>query len=76
MVRFYMAPDSFGMVVEKINDDECEVLWSNSSNPWDKVVRHRRIELFPNRPTNISGSTNASRCSSFLPGYGGKKNER
>ena len=39
MVRFYMTPDSFGMVVEKINDDECEVLWSNFSNPWDKVVR-------------------------------------
>jgi len=39
MVRFYMDPNSIGTVVERIDDEVCEVLWSIFPNTWDKVVR-------------------------------------
>jgi hypothetical protein len=39
MVCYYMAPKSLGVIVEIINDEECKVLWSHFSNPWENVIR-------------------------------------
>lgn len=40
MIRYYMAPRSLGTVVEKIDENNTKVLWSNFKNPFDNIVRH------------------------------------
>lgn len=39
MIRYYMAPKSLGTVVEKIDENNHKVLWSNFKNPFDNIVR-------------------------------------
>lgn len=39
LVRFYMAPESLGTVVEKIDENNTKVLWSNFKNPFDNIMR-------------------------------------
>ena len=39
MVRFYMDLNSIGTVVEKIDENNAKVLWSNFKNPFDNIVR-------------------------------------
>ena len=39
LVRFYLASDSLGMVVEKIDENNTRVLWGNFVNPFDNIVR-------------------------------------
>ena len=39
MIRYYMAPESLGTVVEKIDENNTKVLWSNFKNPFDNIVR-------------------------------------
>jgi len=34
-----MAPESLGTVVEKIDENNTKVLWSNFKNPFDNIVR-------------------------------------
>lgn len=38
-VGFYMDPHSYGIVVEKLNNDEVQVLWAKLSNPFEAFVR-------------------------------------
>ena len=38
LVRFYLSPESIGMVVEKIGENDVKVLWSNFSNPFENIA--------------------------------------
>jgi hypothetical protein len=46
LVRFYLSPESIGMVVEKIGENDVKVLWSNFSNPFENIASTiRRVSM-------------------------------
>lgn len=38
-VRYYMAPESLGTVVEKIDENNTKVLWNYFVDPFDNILR-------------------------------------
>jgi len=87
MIRYYMAPESLGTVVEKIDENNTKVLWSNFGVHDEIEYLSRKIREvldinhIGNPDSNLSREMiekqfNAPRCHSFLLGSPVRREER